>query len=69
MKEMSPEILTSLGFLQKKEKTYWEPHWFHPRSNKFYYQILTPEQVQEIFCEMGKQEAFSKIKDFMEEAD
>jgi hypothetical protein len=65
MKKLSAENLTAFGFRQNKDE-YGNFAWFHPRSNKFYYQILTPEQVKEIFCEMGRQEAFSKIKDFME---
>lgn len=52
--EMPDDILLSLGF-EKKENPYRdEKDWTHKRgAGKFYFHILTPEQVMEALIEIG----------------
>lgn len=52
--EMPDEILISLGFVKKPSPYSDGDAWTHPRAaGKFYYHILSPDQVTNILIEIG----------------
>ncbi len=54
--EMSDEILYSLGFV-KKPYDGGEEYWTHKRADgKFYFHVLTPNQVADALIEIGHSE-------------